>query len=214
MLALIVLVLITNKIVLLSLGAIISFSSFVHQGSSALAKLKPIGGYANWITGFRLLLIIIGSFLFVSFSGKLILAIMLSAVILDVVDGFLARKFKQTSLFGQYFDMEVDAFFVLLMCFYYYIHGGVGWWILIPGSLRYIYRVLISLIPKPNFIEKKRKYASYIAGLFFILLVGCLIAPNNILEPFLMIGSILIVASFGISFIEFILFKKSEEILV
>ena len=167
MLILIVLTLLTERIELLSLGAIISFSSLIHRGSKDLVKMKPPGGYANWVTGFRLILILIGSFLFGIVPDHILLELMLTAVLLDAIDGFLARKYDHSSTFGSFFDMEVDAFFVLLMCFYYYQYEGIGWWILIPGALRYLYKAMLIMFPKPDFKEKKRKYASYIGGYIF-----------------------------------------------
>jgi len=211
MLLLIVLTLLTERLELLSLGVIISFSSLIHRSSKSLAKMNPPGGYANWVTGFRLVLILIGSFLFGIVSTNTILAIMLTAVLLDVVDGFLARKFDHASNFGSYFDMEVDAYFVLLMCFYYFQYEDIGWWILFPGVLRYLYKVVVTLIPKPTFKEKKQKYASIIAGIFFVLLIVCLISPSEIRNILLLIGSFLIVVSFGISFVQYLKYKNDSQ---
>ena len=208
MLVLIVLTLVTEKIELLSLGAIISFSSLIHRFSKDLGKMKPPGGYANWVTGFRLVLILIGSFLFGVVSKNVILAIMLTAVLLDVVDGFLARKYDQASNFGSFFDMEVDAFFVLLMCFYYYQFEGIGWWILIPGALRYIYKGMLILFPKPEFKEKKRKYASYIAGTFFVVLCAGIVIEGVYKNYTLMIGAVLVSLSFGLSAVEYVRYSS------
>ena len=211
MLALIVLVLMTKRIELLSLGVIISFSVLFYKGSSSLSKMSPPGGYANWITGFRLLLIIVGIFLFGTISKLVIFIIMTTAVLLDGLDGFLARKRGESSTLGGYFDMEVDAFFVLIMCFYYFNFEGTGWWILVPGVLRYLYKVLTTILLKPNYVETKRKYASYIAGIFFIVLCMGIIVEGEIIKYCLMIGSLLIVFSFGISTLEYVRFNNVER---
>lgn len=211
MLVIIVLVLFTRRIELLSLAAIVSFSSLIHRASKSLMMLKPPGGYANWVTGVRLLLIIIGSFLFANLPKHIILLLMGSAVLLDFIDGLLARKYKQSSFFGHSFDVEVDAFFVLLMCFYYFQFEDIGWWILLPGVLRYIYIAMTSAVVKTNFKEKKRKYSTIIAGIFFVILLTCLISPTKFRSPALLIGAVLITASFGMSFLNYIRFKTDQQ---
>ena len=60
-----------------------------------------IGGSSS----FLIYWIMPGSFLFI---------IGISIFCLDGLDGFIARKYKQTSEFGAYFDMETDAFYVFL----------------------------------------------------------------------------------------------------
>lgn len=203
MLSLSVFVIFTKRIEILSLGGMISFSSLIHRGSEHLSKLTPPGGYANLVTGFRLLLIIVGSFLFSIVSKELLFIIMGSVVVLDVLDGFLARKFNQVTEFGQFFDMEVDALFVLLMCFYYFQYEGMGWWILVPGMLRYVYKVFIQIFPKEGFVETKKRYASLVAGTFFTLLIICIMIN---LPYGLEIGSLAIVLSFSVSITEYMLY--------
>lgn len=201
MLVLSTIVIFTKRIELLSLGALISFSSFIHRGSKSLSEMKPLGGYANMVTGLRLILLVVGSFLFSFISKEVLLFLMGSAVLLDLVDGYLARKFNQTSIFGQYFDMEVDAFFVLLMCFYYFQYQEVAWWILIPGLLRYAFKSYTTLFPKKDFIETKKRYAATIAGLFFAILLICIYVD---LPYALLLGSAAIIISFSISWVEYI----------
>ena len=54
---------------------------------------------------------------------------------LDGVDGWLARKHGQASLFGAHLDMECDALLVLLCALVLYQHGRLGAFILVPGLL-------------------------------------------------------------------------------
>ena len=202
MLAVILFALFTGRIEVLSLGAIISFTILIYKGKSSLAAMNPPGGYANWVTGSRLILIITGSFLFAVASKYVILAIMLSAVLLDAVDGFLARRYGQSTEFGTYFDLEIDAFIVLILCFYYYQYAGIGMWILIPGLLRYVYKVLIVMIPKSKSNEQKSKHASIIAGIFYVILLSGIVLPVEMKAPTLLVGVLTILTSFVISFIK------------
>jgi len=186
----------------ISLIAAISLITFVFSQTS-------IKGYANYITGFRFLMIVVFSWYVDIFPIKWMFGYLTIAVLLDVLDGYVARKYGETSVFGQYFDMEVDAFFVLLMCSYYYLYQGVPFWILIPGVLRYVYSLFLLIYPKPGFVEKKKSYAATIAGAFFVILLGGLLLNDWYQTGLLLIGSLLIVLSFTISFFEYSNYKHT-----
>ncbi len=59
--------------------------------------------------------------------------------LLDGVDGFLARRAGLSSDFGARFDMETDAFFILVLSALVWATGNAGPWILTAGSLRYLF---------------------------------------------------------------------------
>jgi len=190
------------------LGAGFSFLVFLYLNSGPLSKFKPFAGYANWITFLRLVALIVFIPLYSSFTPLTYGLILTAIVLFDLVDGFLARKFNQSSYFGMYFDMEVDAFFVLAMCLYYFLYRQTPIWIIIPGLLRYVYKIVTILVPKANFKETKRPYASIIAGTFFFILLISLILENKYQQGLLGFGSCLIAFSFSISFYEYFLFKS------
>ena len=185
----------------LVVAASLSFIGFCITQIKFLSTIKPFGGYANWVTAFRLMLILIG---ISYFSGVELFAILGLAVGLDVVDGWLARRFNQQSVFGMYFDMETDALYVLLVCIYLYLNGLAGAWIIIPGVLRYIYRIFIFLVPKPDFKEQKQRYATLIAGTYFVILLLSVGWQNEVQRMALVVGSLAIVGSFGKSFWDYI----------
>jgi len=58
-------------------------------------------------------------------------------LILDGLDGWLARRTRMQSAFGARFDMEVDAFFILILTILIYQSGRTGAWILLAGLMRY-----------------------------------------------------------------------------
>jgi phosphatidylglycerophosphate synthase len=62
-----------------------------------------------------------------------------AALILDGVDGWLARRSGMDSAFGADFDLEVDSLFVLALSLLVYETGDVGVWVLINGLMRYIF---------------------------------------------------------------------------
>lgn len=61
----------------------------------------------------------------------------LTALILDGVDGWLARRRSESSDFGARFDMEVDAALILVLCLGLIAADQVGVWVLAIGLMRY-----------------------------------------------------------------------------
>ena len=202
----------SEDFIFLVIGAIASFCYFILNNRDTLMELTPIGGYANWVTGFRFVLLI-GLMLFLPSLSFLQLGVgLIIFVSLDGIDGWLARKYEQSTTFGQYFDMELDALFVMMMCCYYFLFKEISMWILFPGLLRYLYRVGIDIFPKENFKESKKRYASSIAGIFFTILILGLFLDHEIRFYFLAIGSFLIVISFSISIMEYIKFDNLKNV--
>jgi phosphatidylglycerophosphate synthase len=60
-------------------------------------------------------------------------------LVLDGVDGRLARRTGMASPFGARFDMEVDAALVLVLCGLAWQQGRAGAWVLVAGLLRYLF---------------------------------------------------------------------------
>jgi phosphatidylglycerophosphate synthase len=70
-------------------------------------------------------------------SVALLLVLAVPALALDAVDGWIARRTHSTSELGARFDMEVDAFLLLVLSAY--LVPQLGWWVLIIGMLRYAF---------------------------------------------------------------------------
>lgn len=64
----------------------------------------------------------------------------------DALDGWVARRCQSMTRVGALFDEEVDAFFLLVLCAVTYHTGRLGWWILLPGLLRYAFVLLRPLL--------------------------------------------------------------------
>lgn len=71
----------------------------------------------------------------------------LAALILDGVDGWLARRLNESSDFGARFDMEVDAALILVLCFGLIAADKAGIWVLAIGLMRYAFVAGIRLWP-------------------------------------------------------------------
>jgi phosphatidylglycerophosphate synthase len=61
------------------------------------------------------------------------------AVILDGLDGWLARTSGKSSAFGARFDLEVDALLIMALAMLAWQHDKAGAWILLSGLLRYLF---------------------------------------------------------------------------
>jgi phosphatidylglycerophosphate synthase len=68
-----------------------------------------------------------------------IVALALIALVLDGVDGRVARRRGETSAFGARFDMETDALLILVLAALAWSLGKAGAWILLAGALRYLF---------------------------------------------------------------------------
>ena len=69
------------------------------------------------------------------------------ALVLDGVDGLLARRGEIASGFGARFDMEVDAALILVLAVGLAWSGKVGWWVVVIGLARYVFGVAGRLWP-------------------------------------------------------------------
>ena len=68
-----------------------------------------------------------------------LVALTVVALVLDAVDGWVARRTRTASQFGARFDGEVDAFLILVLSVY--VARSVGEWVLVIGAARYAFAV-------------------------------------------------------------------------
>jgi phosphatidylglycerophosphate synthase len=121
------------------------------------------------------------------------------ALMLDGVDGWLARRSRLASAFGARFDMETDALSVLALSALVYRSGQVGAWVLTAGLMRYIFVLAGYLWPPlaaPLPPSQRRKVVCV------ILIVGMLaaLAPPvgaSTAQGLCLVGLVLLVYSFG-----------------
>ena len=97
-------------------------------------------GPANLVTLVRATLgQVVAALVAASFGGLdhrgLLVAVTVLALILDAVDGRVARRTGTVTALGARFDMEADAFLILVLS----VAAGplVGWWVLAIGLARY-----------------------------------------------------------------------------
>ena len=74
-----------------------------------------------------------------------LLALTVVALVLDAVDGWVARRTGTVSALGARFDMEVDAFLILVLSVY--VAHSTGAWVLAIGAARYTFGAAGWLLP-------------------------------------------------------------------
>ncbi|MCG5496132.1 CDP-alcohol phosphatidyltransferase family protein [Ectothiorhodospira variabilis] len=71
--------------------------------------------------------------------GTLMAGLAVAALLLDGLDGWLARRLDAATAFGARFDMELDAALILVLCLGLALSGKVGAWVLAIGLMRYAF---------------------------------------------------------------------------
>ncbi|WP_303289412.1 CDP-alcohol phosphatidyltransferase family protein [Marinobacter sp. SS5-14b] len=141
---------------------------FLVQGGLILAcwpAARPFG-WANRTTLLRSVLVIplVAWAPFLSSSGSADLwfyaVACFVALVLDGVDGKVARATGSHSDFGARFDMELDALFILGLCFAMIALDKAGAWVLTLGLMRYFFIAASSMFhwlnhPLPDSFRRK-----------------------------------------------------------
>jgi len=100
-------------------------------------------GPANHVTMIRAMLVALIASLIgepeIPYVAAAAAAAAMVMIVLDGVDGWLARRSRMVSAFGARFDMETDAVFVMVMSILVWQHGKAGPWILLGGMMRYAF---------------------------------------------------------------------------
>jgi phosphatidylglycerophosphate synthase len=110
------------------------------------ARLGP----ANQVTLLRLALTaLLGGLLGETPAAVAGTAVALAALVLllDGIDGWLARRGGSASAFGARFDMETDALLLLLMAVLAWRLDKAGAWVLLSGAMRYLFVAAAVVLP-------------------------------------------------------------------
>ncbi|SEP24583.1 CDP-alcohol phosphatidyltransferase [Flavobacterium sp. CF108] len=180
------------------------FLIFLIKNWSGFTEKKYWGGMPNMVTLFRLMLLFTAPFIM---NDRFNIAILGTAfVMLDGVDGFLARRLDQITHFGGMLDMEADAFFCLMFSLLIGLEHPEMRWVLAAGGMRYFYKIITTVWNRKVFAEEKQKYARFFAGCYFVSLVLFFYVDFSFGKYIVAIGNGLVLFSFLISFLHF--FKK------
>ncbi len=182
------------------IGAIILFMFYLPRLNSFTPRMPLIIGYANWVSLIRLLIIISLFGSYPNLNDTELFVLFLIAICLDGLDGYLARRFGQTSEVGGKFDMEIDAFLVFTLSWIHVDLQNLTWYILIPGGLRYVYEIALFWLPKTGKEILPKMVRSTIAVSFFLSLLIPFVTEEPSLILITYVSGTLIICSFLISF--------------
>jgi phosphatidylglycerophosphate synthase len=126
-----------------------------------------------------------------------LVAVAIVALSLDFVDGRVARYTGTASALGARFDMEVDAF--LLLVFSVYLSRPFGAWVLAIGAMRYAFVVAGWLLPWMRATLPPRFWRKTVAAIQGIVLVVATagVLPWPVTAAALAVSLVLLVESFG-----------------
>ncbi len=139
-------------------------------------------GVANRITLGRALLVAVLAGAVAGFPALaphtgLLALLALLALALDGVDGWAARRWQCESAFGARFDMELDAFLILVLCALLWVLDKVGLWVFAIGAMRYLFVLAMRPWPwlaalLPPSLRRKSVCVSQVGSLLLCLLPG------------------------------------------
>jgi phosphatidylglycerophosphate synthase len=110
----------------------------------------PDFGAANTVTLVRAALVALLAALVGEHAAVAPLAatvITMDVIVLDGVDGWLARRTRMSSRFGARFDMETDAVLVAVLAVLVWQFGKAGVWVLLSGAMRYLFAAAGAIVP-------------------------------------------------------------------
>src|SRR3954470_15145215 len=119
------------------------------------------------------------------------------ALALDGVDGQVARRTGSTSALGARFDMEIDAFLILVLSVY--AGDRFGWWTVALGAYRYLFVAASWALPwltaaLPH--RFSRKVVAALQGVVLALVTANLL-PAVVAEIALLVALVSLTWSFG-----------------
>jgi phosphatidylglycerophosphate synthase len=119
------------------------------------------------------------------------------ALALDAVDGYVARRTGTATALGARFDMEVDAYLLLVLSVY--VMEPVGLWALAIGGMRYVFVVAIWVLPWMRGTLPPRYWRKVVAatqGIVLVLAAADLL-PRPLTVTAVAVALALLVESFG-----------------
>ena len=175
----------------------------VHVGPLTVLPTRPRRlTAANAVTLSRAVLASVTAVLVVaswhtSVSRWLIVALATVALSTDLVDGWLARTLDQVTSFGAAFDMEVDAFLILVLSVY--VVPLVGPAALLIGLARYLFVLAGAVWPWLTGPTPPRSWAKVVAAIQGIVLtvVAADLLPRSLAAALVLTALALLVESFG-----------------
>lgn len=129
------------------------------------------------------------------------------AQVLDAVDGQLARRTHTVSALGARFDMEVDAFLILVLSVY--VARSLGAWVLLIGAARYLLLAAGHLWPWLRWPTPPRYWGKVVAALQGIVLT--VVAADLLAQPAEIVVTLAALALLAESFVHQVAWLAQER---
>lgn len=159
-------------------------------------------GPADWVTLARATLAVgVAALVAASFEQPVPVTMLVSlaiiAMVLDGVDGWVARRTKTTARFGARFDAEVDAFLILILSVY--VARSAGAWVLAIGAARYAFLAAGWLLPWMREQLPPRYWRKVVAATQAVVLTiaAAAVLPPAVTQAVLVPALVLLAESFG-----------------
>ena len=119
------------------------------------------------------------------------------ALVLDAVDGWVARRTGTASPLGARFDGEVDAFLILVLSVY--VSRSIGPWVLAIGAARYLFLIAGWLLPWMRASLPPRYWRKSVAAIQGVALTAAAaeVLPRQSIVAVLVVALGLLAESFG-----------------
>ena len=129
--------------------------------------------------------------------GRALVALAAVALVLDAVDGQVARRTGTVTPLGARFDMEVDAFLLLVLCVQ--VARPIGAWVLAIGLMRYAFAGAVRVVPWLRGTLPPRHWRKVVAATQGVILVVATsgVLPRPVAATALAVALALLVESFA-----------------
>ncbi len=165
-------------------------------------RTGPAIGPASWITLARATLAVgVAALAAASFTHDTPVALLVTlaavALVLDAVDGAVARRTGTATAMGARFDGEVDAFLILALSVY--VAHTLGPWVLAIGAARYLFLAGEWLLPWMRVPLPPRRWRRLVAATQGVVLTVAAagVLPRALMQALLVAALALLAVSFG-----------------
>lgn len=172
--------------------------------AQARGAWTPTGsfGLPNVVTTLRLVVTMGMLLAFAREPGWVLALAALFNLLLDVVDGWLARRTGLSGEFGAQYDIEADALLVLALGVLLHYRGLAGPWVILAGAWRYLYVLAPMLLPTPMGEARRSRHGRFAYVLMITCFMLTLVLPRGTGEPLSALGTVAVSLSFLHSFWE------------
>jgi phosphatidylglycerophosphate synthase len=182
----------------LASGGVMSLALAGGRSYWGTKRLSP----ADWVTLTRAALTVgVAALVADSFAEPVPVALLVSlaslALVLDAVDGRIARRTGTTSALGEHMDAEVDAFLILVLSVY--VARSAGAWVLAIGAARYAFLAAGFLLPWLRAPLPPRYWSKVVCATQGIVLTiaAAQVLPSAVSDVALAVALALLAESFG-----------------